>query len=60
MTKSAENDPEVKRLVRRVEKLTGDKFPLPPQWSAKRAKTKLNGLLTILDPDSCLVCGRKH
>ena len=60
MTKSAENNAEVKQLVRRIEKITGNKFPIPSQWSAKRAKTNIRVMLKLFDSNSCPVCGRKH
>lgn len=60
MTKTAENDPDVQRLVRRIEKITGNKLPIPSQWGVKRAKANLRGMLRLLDQKSCPVCGRKH
>lgn len=60
MTKSAENDPEVKKLLKVLEKSIGHKFPIPPLWGAKRAKKEMRKLIKIFDPKKCPVCGGKR
>ena len=59
MTKSAENDPEVKQLLKRCEEL-GYPIPLPEKWGAKRAKKNLRIIIECAGgTDRCPVCGRK-
>ena len=58
MTRSAENDPEVTKLLEELEKL-GYPMPLPERWGAKRAKEYLKLIISAVTPGICPVCGRK-
>lgn len=58
MTRSAQNDPEVKELLEELEKL-GYPFHLPERWGAKRAKKMLKLIISAVTPGICPVCGRK-
>ena len=59
MTKSAQNDPEVHRLLKRCEEL-GYPIPLPEKWGAERAKKNLRLIIECAGgTDYCPVCKRK-
>ena len=59
MTRSAQNDPEIHRLLKRCEEL-GYPIPLPEKWGVKRAKKNLRLIIEAAGgTDYCPVCGRK-
>jgi hypothetical protein len=58
MTRSAQSDPEVRRLLGELENL-GYPMDLPDQWGAEWAKKILTTIISSVTPGICPVCGRR-
>jgi hypothetical protein len=58
MTRSAQSDPEVRRLLGELENL-GYPFDLPDTWGADRVKKILKTLVSVVTPGICPACGRR-